>query len=241
MLKIRLTKGERMNNNSKIKILICETEPIQRDVLERVISRRWDVQVLKTENIEEAFLLINAHHPSVSLIGFTMWDARRINNFASKIKKFLNKTKMIFLHTGLLDKNIASVLSADDCLEKPYGIDNLVKKLKTELGPMKVHTVNAKFDKPIVKIREMIASLKIENEAIVYRYDMEKSLGNSTKEILSEAIDLLRDSSTGLMDILREVEKLTETSIKPQLRPRKHSAQDRSRAKNKIKLIKSSK
>ena len=62
----------------------------------------------------------------------------------------------------------------------------------------------------------MIASLKIRNECLVYKYEMEKSLGNSTKGIFPEALDLLRDSSTELMDILKEVEKFTDTSIKPQ-------------------------
>ena len=143
-----------MKNNLKKKILICEIEPVQRESLSKMILRRWNVQVLKTENIEEAFSLINVHHPVVSgLIGLTQGEVERINNFASKIKKLSNKTRMIFLHAGVLVDD-TKIFSRYDCLLKPYDVNKIFEMLKTELGSMGIHTVNPSMTSQLLKLEK---------------------------------------------------------------------------------------
>ena len=134
-----------------VTVLIVEDEQDQRELLADILRRRNDSErfagryvidrVVETDNYESAMTAVDEHQPDIVLLDYELSPSSKGEEGSGKqlcqdirAKNFL--APVIFV-TGRRKSQIdtADFLSAgaDDCMHKPYGIDELLARMNARL------------------------------------------------------------------------------------------------------------
>lgn len=112
-----------------LKVLLAEDSVLIADMLEDIlVAQGYDVCGI-ARTVREAVDLADLHGPDLAVFDFRLADGE----FGSQIRRQLkDKQRMgILFVSGDALGEILTDLDGDACIQKPYGIDDLIRALRT--------------------------------------------------------------------------------------------------------------
>lgn len=113
-------------------VLVVEDEPPMRKFL-RVSLDAHGYRVLEAESVREALVLVTSHHPEMVLLDLGLPDGDGID-LARRIREWSSVPILVLSARGREDDKVAALdAGADDYLTKPFGVNELLARMRVAL------------------------------------------------------------------------------------------------------------
>ena len=136
-------------------ILVIEDEPQMRRFIRASLTARG-YQMLEGNTVKDANLLASSHNPDLLLLDLGLPDGDGIE-LTKELREWCHVPIIVLSARGLEQDKVAALdAGADDYLTKPFGVDELLARIRVALR----HAADAKADaQPVLEFGELRVDL----------------------------------------------------------------------------------